>query len=179
MFQAVLDQALDGEFLDEAGGLEGAEEFGAEGFVFRAAGGGDDRVEVVEAMAHGVARRGGLPRFRRRSRLIWHCRNPFREIKKDQGVSPRCGGEDTLVLSSWERIMAGDRMSRGKDAVSGYERHFVWQAIERMGLAGVARPQRGFRRVCLGRARTGWVEGIYGAKGTERCVLLADLAIRV
>ena len=43
---------------------------------------------------------------------------PSEEIKKDQDVSPRLvPGEDTLVLSNWEDIMAGSRMSREKDVL--------------------------------------------------------------
>ena len=74
-----VDEALDGEVLEEADGLEGVEELFAEGFVFGAVGFGDDRMEVGETMAHGIARRGGLACLACRSRLIRHCKKSFRE----------------------------------------------------------------------------------------------------
>ncbi len=45
---------------------------------------------------------------------------PFRRNKKRTRASrPRwAGGEDTLVLSAWQSIMAGSQMSRKKDVVS-------------------------------------------------------------
>ena len=88
-----VDEALDGEVLEEADGLEGVEELFAEGFVLGAVGFGDDRVQVGETMTHGIARRRGLARGRRGSRLIRHWENPFRKMKKDQGVSPLSWGK--------------------------------------------------------------------------------------
>jgi hypothetical protein len=74
-----VDEALDGEVLEEADGLEGVEELFAEGFVLRAVGIGDDGVEVGETMTHGIARGGGLACLACRSRLIRHCKKSFRE----------------------------------------------------------------------------------------------------
>jgi hypothetical protein len=92
-----VDEALDGEVLEEADGLEGVEEVFAEGFVFGAVGFGDDRVEVGETMTHGIARRRGL------ACGLWvqvdsAWGNPFRKMKKDQCVSPLCGGRHTGPL---------------------------------------------------------------------------------
>ena len=72
-----VDEALDGEVLEEADGLEGVEEVFAEGFVFGAVGFGDYGLEVGETMAHGIARRRGFARGRGGSRLIRHWENPF------------------------------------------------------------------------------------------------------
>ena len=72
-----VDEALDGEVLEEADGLEGVEEMFAEGFVFGAVGFGDDRVEVGESVTHGIARRRGLARGRGGSRLIRHWEESF------------------------------------------------------------------------------------------------------
>jgi len=74
-----VDEALDGEVLEEADGLEGVEELFTEGFVFGAVGFGDNRVEVGETVLHGIARRGGLTCLAGRSRLIRHCKKSFRE----------------------------------------------------------------------------------------------------
>jgi hypothetical protein len=74
-----VDEALDGEVLEEADGLEGVEELFAECFVLGAVGFGDDRVEIGETMAHGIARRGGLACLACRSMLIRHCKKSFRE----------------------------------------------------------------------------------------------------
>jgi len=67
-----VDEALDGEVLEEADGLEGVEELFAEGFVFGAVGFSDDRMEVGESVLHGIARRRGFARLACRSRLIRH-----------------------------------------------------------------------------------------------------------
>ncbi|MBL8292424.1 MAG: hypothetical protein JNN08_11345 [Bryobacterales bacterium] len=74
-----VDEALDGEVLEEADGLEGVEELFAEGFLFGAVSFGDDRMEVGETMAHGIARRGCLACLACRSRLIRHCKKSFPE----------------------------------------------------------------------------------------------------
>ena len=72
-----VDEALDGEVLEEADGLKGVEEVFAERFVFGAVGFGDDRVQVGETMTHGIARRRGLACGRGGSRLIRHWEESF------------------------------------------------------------------------------------------------------
>jgi hypothetical protein len=74
-----VDEALDGEVLEEADGLEGVEEVFAEGFVFGAVGFGDDRVEVGEAMRMALRDDAALPVGRGGSRLIRHGEKSFPE----------------------------------------------------------------------------------------------------
>ena len=70
-----------------------------------------------------VARGGGHAGFSARSGRCANVQDSFpAEIKKDQGVSPPwIVGEDTLVLSTWESIMARSQMSREKDGVCWLE----------------------------------------------------------
>jgi hypothetical protein len=66
-----------------------------------------------------VARGGGHAGFSARSGRCAHVQDFFPgETKKDQVVSPPwILGEDTLIFSTWERIMARSQMSREKDGV--------------------------------------------------------------
>jgi hypothetical protein len=100
-------------------------------------------------MTGGIARRRGLAFGRVRSRLIRHCQKPFLKSERGPGCLASLRRQDTLVLSAWESIMTGYRMSRGKDVV----RDFVWQVIERMGFG---------RQRRLG-ILVGWHAGVEGA----------------
>jgi hypothetical protein len=124
-----VDEALDGEVLEEADGLEGVEELFAEGFVFGAVGFGDDRMEIGQAMAHGIARRRGFARGRGGSRLVRHWEESFPGNEKGP---VRLATHWSSLFGRVSRVVI--RCQEKKMWLAGRSRDFVWQVIERMGL---------------------------------------------
>ena len=113
------EEAVEGEVLEVAGGLEGAVEVVAEGVEFGAVLGGDDGMEAGEAVFGGVAGGGSFTFGGVGSGTIRHGLNSSfrREIKKDQGVSSQRGWEKTHWSSQFREYHGGNRMSRGKDGM--------------------------------------------------------------
>jgi hypothetical protein len=118
------EDAAVGELLEETGGSEGEAEMSLEGLELGAVGFSDDRVHGGEPVTRGVAGGVGLPFRSFRSGVIRHCQNPFQQNERGPGCLASLRRQDTLVLSVWESIMAGYRMSREKDAVSELKEGF-------------------------------------------------------
>jgi hypothetical protein len=74
------EDALEGEVLEEAGGIEGVEEFVAHGVEQGLVGLGDDRLVGGEAVTGGVAGRGSLACGRTRSGV--HTHDKFSPVVK-------------------------------------------------------------------------------------------------
>ena len=112
------EDAAVGELLEETGGSEGEAEMSLEGLELGAVGFGDDRLHAGEPVTHRVAGGVGLPFRSFRTRVIRHCQNPFQQNERGPGCLASLRRQDTLVLSVWESIMAGYRMSREKGVVN-------------------------------------------------------------